>query len=158
MFCQLYLHAAMSSPFFVTSCCKLGFLCLYMRMVVNNVFVARRLLDGIVCKSTGLIMCGAMPLLTHTSLWCAHGQLYCYMYQTVETLSQYIHTCYFCDLLSPHSLGTWSVFVSSSSLYTIILKIMFVSLLYMTLFDMVLYCLPFQLLICINFVDSITEK
>jgi hypothetical protein len=158
MFCQLYLHSAMSSPFFLTSCCKLGFLCLYVRMVVYHVCVARRLLDGIVCKSTGLIICGAMPPVTHMPLWCAQGKLYCYIYQTVETLSQYICTCYFCDLLSPHSLGTWSVFVSPSSLYTVILKIMSVSLLCMTLFDAVLYCLPYQLLICINFIDSIIEK
>jgi hypothetical protein len=108
MFCQLYLHIAVSSPFFVTSCCKLGFLCLYMRMVVNHVCVASRLLDGIVYKSTGL-MCGAMPSLTHTPLWCAQGQLYCCIYQTVETLLQYIRTCYFCDLFSLHSLWTWSV-------------------------------------------------
>ena len=156
----------MYSPFLVTSYCKLGFLCLYMEMVVNHVCVARRLLDGIVYKSTGLIMCGTVPPLTHMPLWCAKGQLYCYIYQTIETLSQYIRTCYFCDLLSHHSLGTWSVFVSSSwsvfvsssSHYTVILKIMFVFLLCMILFVMVLYCLPYQLLIYINFVDSVIEK
>jgi len=46
------------------------------------------------------------------------------------------------------------VCVSSLSHYTVILKIMFASLLCMILFDMVLYCLTYQLLICFNFVDS----
>jgi len=49
------------------------------------------------------------------------------------------------------------VFVSSSSQNIVILKIMFVSLLCMTLFDTVLYCLTYQLLSCINFVDIVTE-
>jgi hypothetical protein len=39
----------------------------------------------------------------------------------------------------------------------VILKIMFVSLLCMTLFDMVLYFLTYQLLSCIHFVDIVTE-
>ena len=49
------------------------------------------------------------------------------------------------------------MFVSSSSQNIVILKIMFVSLLCMTLFDTVLYCLTYQLLSCINFVDIVTE-
>ena len=53
----------------------------------------------------------------------------------------------FCDFLSLHSLGTSNVFVSSSSQNTV-----YVSLLCVTLFDTVLYCLACHLLSCINFV------
>jgi hypothetical protein len=48
-------------------------------------------------------------------------------------------------------------FVSSSSHNIVILKVMFVSLPCMTLFDMVLYCLTYQVLICFNFVVSVIE-
>ena len=47
----------------------------------------------------------------------------------------------FCDSLSLQSLGTSNVFVSSSSQNIVILNIMYVSLLCVTLFDTVLYCL-----------------
>ena len=58
--------------------------------------------------------------------------------------------------LSLHSLGTSNVFISSSSQNIVILKIMFVSLLYVTLFDTVLYSLACQVLSCINFVVTVT--
>ena len=58
--------------------------------------------------------------------------------------------------LSLHSLGTSNVFVSSSSQNTVVLNIMYVSLLCVTLFDMVLYCLACQVLSCINFVVTVT--
>ena len=49
------------------------------------------------------------------------------------------------------------MFVSSLSQNNVILKIMIVTFLCVTLFEMVLHCLTYQLLICINFVDSIIE-
>jgi len=60
------------------SCCKLGFLCLYMRMVVNHVCVARRLLDGIVWRVNNVwsyassypyafVVCTGTTLLSHIS-------------------------------------------------------------------------------------------
>jgi len=64
--------------------------------------------------------------------------------------------CYFYDFLALHSLGTSNVFVSSSTQNIVILKIMFVSLLYM-MFTMELYCHTYQLFICINFVVTVTE-
>jgi hypothetical protein len=68
-----------------------------------------------------------------------------------------VHTdMLFYDFPSLQSLGTWNVFVSSSSQNIVILKTMFVSLLY-DLFDTVLYCLTYQLLSCINFVVSVLE-
>jgi hypothetical protein len=65
----------------------------------------------------------------------------------------YVLVFYF---LSLHSLGTSNVFVSSSSQNTVILNIMYVSLLCVTLFDTVLYCLACQVLSCINFVVTVT--
>ena len=62
----------------------------------------------------------------------------------------------FCDSLSLHSLGTSNVFVSSSSQNIGILNIMNVSLLCVTLFDTVLYCLAYQVLSSINFVVTVT--
>ena len=48
------------------------------------------------------------------------------------------------------------MFVSSSSQNIVILKIMYVSLLCVTLFDTVLCCLAYQVLSCFNFVVTIT--
>ena len=48
------------------------------------------------------------------------------------------------------------MFVSSSSQNTVILKIMHVSLLCVTMFDTVLYCLVCQVLSCIDFVVTVT--
>ena len=54
-------------------------------------------------------------------------------------------------------IGNLNVFVSSSSQNIVILKIMFVSLLCMTLFDTVLYYLTYQVLRCNNFIVSVIE-
>ena len=59
--------------------------------------------------------------------------------------------CQFCDFLSLHSLGTSNVFVSSLPQNTV-----YVSLLCVTQFDTVLYCLACQVLSCINFVVPVT--
>ena len=50
------------------------------------------------------------------------------------------------------------MFVSSSSQNIVILNIIYVSLLCVTLFDTVLYCLACQELSCINFVVTVTEE
>ena len=50
------------------------------------------------------------------------------------------------------------MFVSSSSQNIVILNVMYVSLLCVTLFDTVLYCLACQELSCINFVVTVTEE
>ena len=81
------------------------------------------------------------------------GTTECYIYQTVETLSWYILTCYFCEFLSLHSLRTSNVFVSSSSQNTVLLKIM----LFPLQFDTVLYSLTYQVLSCFNCVVTVTE-
>ena len=112
--------------------------------------VARILSDGTVCKGAGLIMRGVVPALPYAIILCT-GTTECYIYQTVETLSCKILMCWFCDFLSLHSLGTSNVFVSSSSQNTV-----YVSLLCVTLFDTVLYCLACQVLSCINFVVTVT--
>jgi len=108
------------------------------RKVIILKMVARLLSKGILCKSTGLIMCGVVPPLSHMSSWCAQGQLHVNIYQIVLTLSLYVLTCYIYEFLSPHLLGNWNLFVSSSSQNTNfkILKIMFVSLLYLMLLDL----------------------
>jgi len=127
---------------------------LWKRRKVNILkLVARIMSDRTVCKSTGLVMCGVVPPLSHMPSWSGQGQLNVNIYQTVETLPWYILMCYFCDFLSLHSLGTWNSFASSSSQNTVILKIMFVSL----LFDMVLCCLTYQVLSCFKFVATVTE-
>jgi hypothetical protein len=102
--------------------------------------VARIIVRGIVCKSTGLIMHGVIPPPSHMPLWCARVQLNVTFIRLNNIVI--VHTCYFYDFVSLHLLWTWNVFVS---------------LLYMTLFDMVLYCLTYQLLSWINFVDGVTE-
>jgi len=79
------------------------------------------------------------------------GTTKCYIYQTVDTLSWYVLMCL--DFLSLHSLGTSNVFVSSSPHNTVILQIMYVSL----LFDTVLYCLIYQVLSCCNCVVIVIE-
>jgi len=80
------------------------------------------------------------------------GATKCYIYPTVYTLSWYILMFYFCHFLSFHSLGTSKVFVSSSPQNTVILQIMYVSV----LFDTILYCLTYQVLSCSNCVVTVT--
>ena len=104
----------------------------------------------------GLVMHGVVPPLSHMPSWCVQGQLNV-TFIRLETMSWYILMFYFCDFLSLHSLGTWNVYVSSSSQNIVMLKIMFVSLLCMTLFDMVLCYLTYQVLSCCNFVATVTE-
>ena len=116
--------------------------------------VARILSKGIVCNNTVLIMHPVVIPFSHMPSFCVQGKFY--IDQIVLTLSLYIRMCYFYDFLSLHSLGTWNVFVSFSSQNIVSLKIMFVSLLYMT-YNMVLYCHTYQLFICINFVVTVTE-
>ena len=72
--------------------------------------------------------------LTYVFVVCT-GTTKCYIYQIVLTLSLYILTCYIYDFLSLHSLGNWNMFVSSWSQNIVIIKLMFVSLLCVTLLD-----------------------
>ena len=72
-------------------------------------------------------------------MMCAQGQLHVNIYQIVLTLSLYVITGSIYDFVSLHSLGNCNVFVSSSSQNTVILKIMFVSLLCLML-DLLTEC------------------
>ena len=62
------------------------------------------------------------------------------------------------DPWTVQSIGSrYTDYATRSTQNVVILKIMFVSLLCMTLFEMELYCLRYQLLSCNNFIVSIIE-
>jgi len=124
------------------------------RKVSTLKMVATMLSEGIMCKSTGLIMRGVVPPLSYALMVCTRTTK-CYIYQTRNIVMVCTYVLFL--WLSFTSLGTWNMLVSPSPQSIVILKIMFVSLLCMTLFDTVLYCFTYQLLSCFIFVDNVCE-
>jgi hypothetical protein len=118
--------------------------------------VARILCEGIVCKSTGLIMCGVVPPLFHIPSWCTQGQLnvtFIVLYK--HRYGTYWHVIFMTFFRFIH----WELEICFFPLHHQILSFKKYCLFpySMTLFDTVLYCLTYRVLSCLNLVFIVIE-